>query len=163
MYHPIKAGDFIHIPAGELHALGGGILAIEVGTNSNTTYRFYDYGRKDEHGQGRPLHLNKGFDVVDFHLQSKVIHNPIDEIKEGRRKILTNNDDYVVELIDVVDTEVIQLHHKFACLSVVANDAIVEANGVSVEAMYTDSFFIPAACEYFEIKGNCRVILSYVA
>ena len=46
----IEAGDFILIPAGMLHALGAGIFAIEIGTNSNTTYRFYDYNRVDAKG-----------------------------------------------------------------------------------------------------------------
>lgn len=42
-----------------LHALGKDIWAIEVGTNSNTTYRFYDYDRKDANGNPRPLHLKE--------------------------------------------------------------------------------------------------------
>ena len=46
---PVKKGDYIIIPQGMIHALGKGILALEIGTNSNTTYRFYDYQRKDEY------------------------------------------------------------------------------------------------------------------
>ena len=68
-YVPVKKGDYIIIPAGMLHALGKDILAIEVGTNSNTTYRFYDYKRKDASGNERALHLKESFDVADFTLQ----------------------------------------------------------------------------------------------
>ncbi|MDD7280873.1 MAG: class I mannose-6-phosphate isomerase, partial [Erysipelotrichaceae bacterium] len=63
-YIPVKKGDYVIIPMGMLHALGKGIWAIEVGTNSNTTYRFYDYNRKDANGNGRPLHLKESFDVT---------------------------------------------------------------------------------------------------
>ena len=56
---PVKAGDFVCIDAGMLHALGKGILALEIGENSNTTYRFYDYNRKDANGNPRPLHIQK--------------------------------------------------------------------------------------------------------
>ncbi len=66
---PVKKGDFIYIPSGMLHALGADITAIEVGTNSNTTYRFYDYGRTDAQGNPRPLHLKESFEVTDFSLK----------------------------------------------------------------------------------------------
>ena len=66
---PVKKGDFIYIPSGMLHALGADITAIEVGTNSNTTYRFYDYGRTDAQGNPRPLHLKESFEVTDFALK----------------------------------------------------------------------------------------------
>lgn len=69
VHWPVKAGDFIYIPAGMLHALGKDICAIEVGTNSNTTYRFYDYKRKGADGKERPLHLEESFKVTDFSLQ----------------------------------------------------------------------------------------------
>lgn len=66
---PVKKGDFIYIPSGMLHALGADITAIEVGTNSNTTHRFYDYGRTDAQGNPRPLHLKESFEVTDFSLK----------------------------------------------------------------------------------------------
>lgn len=47
----VHKGDYIIIPSGMLHALGKDILALEVGTNSNTTYRFYDYNRKGKDGK----------------------------------------------------------------------------------------------------------------
>ena len=43
---PVQEGDFVCIDAGMLHALGKGIVALEIGQNSNVTYRFYDYDRK---------------------------------------------------------------------------------------------------------------------
>lgn len=61
-----KKGDYIIIPQGMIHALGKGILALEIGTNSNTTYRFYDYKRKDSNGNYRHLHIKESFDVTDF-------------------------------------------------------------------------------------------------
>lgn len=57
-WHDAKAGDFFYIPAGTIHAIGGGIELIEVQQNVDLTYRLYDYGR------GRDLHLEDGFAVV---------------------------------------------------------------------------------------------------
>lgn len=57
-WHPVKAGDFVYIPAGTVHAIGAGISLIEVQQNSDITYRLYDYGR------GRELHLDAGIAVA---------------------------------------------------------------------------------------------------
>lgn len=62
---PVKAGDYIDIKHGTLHALGAHILAYEMGTNSDTTYRFYDWDRADAQGHKRPLHIKESFDVLD--------------------------------------------------------------------------------------------------
>lgn len=48
---PVKSGDFFYVPAGTVHAIGGGITVLEVQQNLDVTYRLFDYGRP------RELHL----------------------------------------------------------------------------------------------------------
>ena len=62
---PTKPGDVFFIPAGTVHAIGAGNLICEIQQSSNTTYRLYDYGRKDSFGKPRELHLEKALDVLD--------------------------------------------------------------------------------------------------
>ena len=71
-YFPVKAGDFVDIPAGLLHAIGDGIVLAEIQQNSNTTYRVYDYDRTDAQGNTRDLHIKKALDVIDFDTSSHV-------------------------------------------------------------------------------------------
>lgn len=52
-WKPVKRGDFYYIPAGTIHAIGGGVSLIEVQQNADITYRLYDYGRP------RELHLDE--------------------------------------------------------------------------------------------------------
>lgn len=40
---PATPGDFHHLPAGLVHALGSGVLVAEVQTPSDTTFRIYDW------------------------------------------------------------------------------------------------------------------------
>ena len=47
-YVQVKAGDFVFIPAGTVHAIGGGIRLMEVQQSCDLTYRLYDYGRGRE-------------------------------------------------------------------------------------------------------------------
>jgi mannose-6-phosphate isomerase len=61
---PVHAGDVFFIPAGTLHALGGGILCFELQQSSNVTYRVFDYDRRDHAGMPRMLHLQEALDVA---------------------------------------------------------------------------------------------------
>ena len=58
-WHPASAGDLFYLPAGTVHAIGAGLTLIEIQQNSDTTFRFYDYGRP------RELHLERGLAVLD--------------------------------------------------------------------------------------------------
>ena len=57
----VKKGDCHYLPSGTLHALGAGVLAAEVQTPSDTTYRVYDWGRTD-----RELHIEQAMACIDF-------------------------------------------------------------------------------------------------
>lgn len=59
----VKKGDVFFINAGTVHAIGKGIMICEIQQNSNTTYRVYDYNRKDKFGNLRDLHIDKAIDV----------------------------------------------------------------------------------------------------
>jgi len=57
-WRPVRAGGFVQVPAGTVHAIGAGISLIEIQQNSDVTYRLYDYGRP------RELHLDDAVDVA---------------------------------------------------------------------------------------------------
>ena len=61
----VKKGDAIYIPAGTVHAIGSGILICEIQQSSNSTYRLYDYDRKDKDGNLRELHIEKALQVIN--------------------------------------------------------------------------------------------------
>jgi mannose-6-phosphate isomerase len=67
-YETVSQGDFIYIPAGHIHAIGGGIRLLEVQQSSDITYRLYDWGRP------RELHIEKALDVLDTS-ETLVTHN----------------------------------------------------------------------------------------
>src|SRR5205823_13170573 len=56
-WRPVRAGDFISVPPGTIHAIGAGISLLEIQQNADVTYRLYDYGRP------RELHLDDGIAV----------------------------------------------------------------------------------------------------
>jgi len=58
-WRPVEPGDVIFIPAGTIHALGGGIVLAEIQQRSDTTFRLFDYGRQ------RELHEDNGVAVAN--------------------------------------------------------------------------------------------------
>src|SRR5690606_22388739 len=63
---PVNAGDVFYIPAGTVHALRAGVLAVEIQQNSDTTYRLYDYERPGLDGKPRELHIEDSLRVITF-------------------------------------------------------------------------------------------------
>ena len=55
---PVTTGDFVSLPSGTVHAIGGGLTLAEIQQNSDITYRLYDYGRP------RELHLAEALAVA---------------------------------------------------------------------------------------------------
>jgi len=53
----VRPGDTFFIPAGTIHALGGGLALCEIQQLSDVTYRLYDYGRD------RELHIAQSLEV----------------------------------------------------------------------------------------------------
>ena len=65
--HPAAVGDCYFLPAGTVHAIGGGLLLFEVQQPSDLTYRLYDWNRVDpKTGRPRELHIEKGLACVDW-------------------------------------------------------------------------------------------------
>ena len=62
----IQKGKTYFIPAGTIHAIGKGSLICEVQQNSNSTYRVYDFERRDKYGNLRKLDIEKALDVLDY-------------------------------------------------------------------------------------------------
>ena len=66
--HDSKPGDVFYIPGGLVHAIGEGVKLFEVQQSSDTTFRLYDWNRKDENGRGRKLHISEAMKATDLSL-----------------------------------------------------------------------------------------------
>jgi mannose-6-phosphate isomerase len=63
---PVEPGDFVHLPAGTVHAIGAGIVLAEVQQASDTTYRVFDWNRVGLDGKPRALHVAEALEAIDF-------------------------------------------------------------------------------------------------
>ena len=58
-WKPVRGGDFYSVPAGTIHAIGGGLSLLEFQQNLDVTYRLYDYGSP------RELHVDDAVAVAN--------------------------------------------------------------------------------------------------
>jgi mannose-6-phosphate isomerase len=73
-----RAGDVVLLPAGTVHALGGGVVVFEVQQNSDLTYRLFDWNRVDRAGKRRELQLDQALACTDFSAAPVAPIRPVD-------------------------------------------------------------------------------------
>ncbi len=154
----VKPGDVYFIPAGTVHAIGAGILICEIQQNSNTTYRVYDYNRRDKDGNTRPLHIDKALEV------STLTKSPaLPVIDDGDDVLLCECEYFEVRRLRFAeDGEVLAHDDSFLSLTVTAGEGILtHAEGV-VSFSKGDTLFVLAASGACRIRGNCEMIQAKV-
>jgi mannose-6-phosphate isomerase len=73
-----EPGDAFFTPAGRVHAIGAGIVLVEIQQTSDITYRIFDWNRKSSGKEKRELHTDLALDAIDFNAsgKSKIKINP---------------------------------------------------------------------------------------
>jgi mannose-6-phosphate isomerase len=67
----VDAGDTFFTPAGRVHAIGAGIVLVEIQQTSDITYRIFDWNRKSSGKEKRELHTDLALDAIDFRQTGK--------------------------------------------------------------------------------------------
>jgi mannose-6-phosphate isomerase len=61
-----RPGDSVFLPAGTVHAVGGGVLLSEIQQTSDATFRLFDWNRRDKQGKARPLHIEQAIASIHW-------------------------------------------------------------------------------------------------
>ena len=159
---PVKPGDVFFIPSGMLHAIGGGILIAEVQQNCDTTYRVWDYDRRDKNGDLRPLHIKEALDVV-----RPFADGECDALRyESKTALLPGETLVNCRYFEVarltVSTDAVSTFpaDRFTHLLVLSGAVRVSGGGEVVSAKAGDSILLPAGTETPTLSGNGTVLLS---
>ena len=155
---PVKKGDVFFIPAGTVHAIGSGILICEIQQNSNTTYRVFDYNRRDKNGNLRPLHIEKALEVSCLERSSE-----LSEIGDGENVLLAECGYFSVSRRRIDGEGEIEADEtSFLSLVVTEGEGILKYDGKELKMEKGDSVFIPAQNKSFAISGKIELIASKV-
>lgn len=153
---PVSEGDFVCVPAGTLHALGAGVLALEVGSFGFCTYRICDWGR------GRELHVEKGFDVLRTQSRPDTVHlGAYDPAGPASVRRGVTHRLFVADVADVHGSWEQELGGRYHVVSCVGGTARLRSAEGTVELPCTRSALVPASAGSYVVEGGCRVIRSY--
>ena len=61
-----RPGDCFFLPAGTVHAAGGGVKITEIQQASDITFRLSDWGREHDPATRREMHLDEALDCIDY-------------------------------------------------------------------------------------------------
>lgn len=152
---PVKKGDVFFIRPGTIHAIGKGILLCEIQQNSNTTYRVYDFDRRDKDGNPRELHVEKAMEVAQL--------TPSVPYQNENPNILANCKYFTVEKLVADGSATLPLDKDcFRSVVAVSGEATLSLSGEEFPLRKGDSLFIPAQDGTAQIRGNAELIISYV-
>ena len=156
-YTDIKKGDSIYISAGTVHAILGGVLICEIQQNSDTTYRVYDWDRKDKNGNSRQLHVEQAIQTIKSNLIPEVIH----ENDEGTQ-IIAINKNFEVEKINISERFVDNSNiNTFYAINVVDGEGKVKTKAKEYHLRRGDSFLVPATLGKYELEGTMTILKTY--
>ena len=163
----VKPGDVVMVKAGTIHAIGAGILICEIQQNSNSTYRMYDYDRRDKFGNPRELHVAKALDVVDTQAY----------VKDNKSEVvLANNEHYSEERLvqckyfeclkyDIIDeVKVVMDEASFVSVIFIDGEGTIQVDDYDDVMEYKpgESFFVSAGKRSVIIKGRGTCIVTHV-
>lgn len=157
---PVKKGDFFFVPSGTIHAIGKGIMILETQQSSDTTYRVYDYDRKDDAGQTRELHIQQSIDVTT--VPSNRPENAIVEEKIGDSTVVTylKTDFFNVYEWQVNGLLSMEKAAPYTLVTVITGEGELIVNEKTYPLTMGTSFILPNQIERWEIKGELKLIAS---
>ena len=158
---PVKAGDFFYVPSGTMHAIGSGILILETQQSSDTTYRVYDFDRKDDEGNLRELHLEKSIDVLNIGApaNSRPVTVKADDLMST---LLVASDFFAVYKWEVSGKVDIEKTAAYLLVSVLAGQGVLTVDGETYPIAKGDHFILPSDVEEWTFEGkNLEMIVSH--
>lgn len=156
----VGSGSAFFIPAGRIHAIKKGILLAEIQQTSDITYRLYDYGRKDNNGKERELHIEESLQAID--------HN--DTGSGEVAYTLEKNHFSELAACNYFTTNLLRLEGSIACdyrkrdsftiLICTEGTAKIRYDTESITIKRGETVLIPAAIPKVDIIADCAEIIE---
>ncbi len=162
--HTVSEGDTFFIPAGNVHAIGSGILLAEIQQTSDVTYRIYDYDRKDDKGNTRELHTDLALDAINYSETNKSI---IYKDSKDEPVNLAECEYFVTNLLNLTSefNRDIYLLSSFAAYMCLDGEVEITCNNGTKETVKKgETILIPACIEEISItpKGSAKMLEVYI-
>lgn len=157
----VERGDFYYVPSGTIHAIGEGILILEIQQSSDITYRVYDYDRTDDAGRQRELHLDQAKKVTTVPHQTPLLNQTKENIDGLINETLVEAEYFSVYHWTLKNHASLQMTEDFLQMSVIEGQATLRIQDISVNIQKGDHFILPHGVNDFELTGQAELIVSH--
>lgn len=157
---PVKKGDFFYVPSGTIHAIGKGIMILETQQSSDTTYRVYDYDRKDANGNTRELHIQQSIDVTTVPAITPQIQ--MKEVRKGNSSIVTylETEFFNVYEWDIKGITSFKKQAPYTLATVIDGAGELVVNEKNYPLTKGASFILPNDVTEWTVQGELSIIAS---
>lgn len=160
----VHPGDAYYVPAGSLHAVGPGVVLAEISQNSDVEFRVYDYHRKNEEGQYRPLQMDTAIAAAYCTTLNATPQNLPQRIEGGQTRLLWTCSWFQANLYTVETAIALSVDStSFQHILVVDGQGTLHAQGETVPLQKGSSVLLPAELGDISVEGRCQCIRSKVA
>ena len=160
--YEVKEDDVFYIPAGRIHAIGGGCKVAEIQQTSDVTYRIYDYKRKDKDGNYRELHTEKAAESIDYSVQANYRTKYQPTKNEG--VLIAECPYFTTAIYDLTEPMTLDYSEldSFVILIAVKGEGAIIANGEELVFAKGDTILLPATTGEVKVKGAIKFLETFV-
>ena len=130
--YEIAEGDVFFLPAGRIHAIGGGSHIAEIQQTSDITYRIYDYKRLGLDGKPRELHTELAVDAIDWSVRQD--YRTHYEHKQNAGIEIVKCPYFTTDLYDLTEEVKVSLSENSPFLVVICLEGEGSVNGTEIKA-----------------------------
>ena len=160
--YEVKEDDVFYIPAGRIHAIGGGCKVAEIQQTSDVTYRIYDYKRKDKDGNYRELHTEKAAESIDYSVQANYRTKYQPTKNEG--VLIAEGPYFTTAIYDLTEPMTLDYSEldSFVILIAVKGQGTIIADGEELDFAKGDTILLPATTGEVKVKGEIKFLETFV-
>lgn len=158
-----RRGDCFFIPAGQIHCIGADNFIIEIQQSSDTTYRVYDFDRRDREGKLRQLHTEKARQALNF--TACPTHHAHYAPPLNRRILLERHPEFVSALYHVnrnLHVDFSKIDSFVILIAFEGKAQIIDHEGNKVSLCGGETILFPASTSYIDIQPKSSGLFSFI-
>lgn len=161
--YDVQEGDTFYTPAGKIHTIGAGCLIAEIQQASDTTYRIFDYNRRDASGKERALHLQEAAACLDYRKDLNGRTEYQHEKNKGTNLVHTPwFDTLIYDLTEPFILDHTALDSFVLLIGVKGNGTVTDDEGHTLSLHAGESMLVPAATKTLHTQGEMKFITCYL-
>lgn len=158
----VQPGEVFYIPAGMVHAIGGGILLYEIQQSSDVTYRFWDWMRRDAKGNLRELHVEDALAVTRTGLWMESLAGVTTSEGRSSRTLYIADENFALERLSVRGQLPLDMDgSRFALLTALGGGKLQWEDG-ELGFQAGETVLMPASAPPCSLSGYFDLLMSYV-